>query len=170
MRQAVIGHLEGLMAAQRQEGGEPGLIGRSLGDHLIEPLKRHVIVGTPFAEAIRQREVLIRGEPAVASAVEEAPHVGEIDVTPIKHVRLIAYTVQTVGDRGQCLALGGIFHDGGGGLRQIAIQGCHQSSIRAERVGIQVGKANTLLAESVQVRGDAWFTPEGFDGIGRETF
>ena len=98
MRQAVIGHLEGLMAAQRQEGGEPGLIGRSLGDHLIEPLKRHVVVSPPFAEAIRQREVLIRRDPAVAGTVEEASHVGEIDVTAIEHVRLIPHAVQAAGD------------------------------------------------------------------------
>ena len=163
-------HLERLVAAEGQEGGEPGLLRSGpLPKGFIEVGKSDIVIGTPLAQPARQGEIPVGCDLLIAGTEEVALHIGEVDITSIEHIGPVSFRHQGFGDGGQGLALGRILHDGGGGLCPIAIQDSYYTSVGPERIGITTGKQDALIGQTIQTGGDIGFTAQGSDHIGRET-
>ncbi len=115
-------------------------------DRLIEAVEGPVVSHAPLAHPLGKRKIAVGSYPAIPRAEEIALHIGEVDVSAIEHVGCISFFAEALGYGGEGLALGGILHDGCGGLRRIAVQYSNNPPVGTERVGIHIGEGDALTA------------------------
>ena len=129
-------HLEWLMAAQREESREPRRLAVALLEHVVEPVEGRAVGHSPLAVvAVRQREVVLRGDMLESSAHKIAAHVGEVYVATVEEVGLVAGFCQRRRYVRHRPADVRHLHYRHGGQSGIAAERTHRAPVGAETVG-----------------------------------